>query len=156
MFEKKIIIYSPLPPEEAAERLGAATIHANSTMNSYELEKAWFRGSVQSKSFQITPNYEAGSMFLPVLRGSITAKNQGSELRAKVYPIRWARWFLGVWIGFMWFFLPFFVIATVSESIPFGVFLIPLALLGGGYGIRRVFSDPGEETEERLRKLLEK
>ena len=156
MFTKKIIIHTPLSPEAAAERLSAATINPKSAMDSYALEKAWFRGSVHSTRFQITPNYEGGRIFLPVLRGTITAANPGSELRATAYPVWWARLFFGVYIGFMWFGLLSFVIATVSGSVPFGVFLIPLALLGGGYWFRMLFSDPGEETEARLRKLLEK
>ena len=94
-----------------------------------------FEGSIEGKSFNISPIIDYKNSFLPRISGHIEAAGNGTHIDVKMQLHPFVLVFMFVWVGIVGMAFLGFLIMSLTQGTFDPLILIPLGMLLLGYGI---------------------
>ena len=159
MLQYEFKIISPLPLDEARERLRSITKPPRSFMEKLEQwgvqdEKPSFIGEVKDSEFTLRRDISYRNSFLPVIRGSIGGSSRGSVIRATLTLPPVTLVFMLFWFGGLSVAAIPLIIFTLAAGNPAG--LIPIGMLAfGAVLVYFGFFPEARKAERIFRELLQ-
>jgi len=145
--EDRVVLYTPLPKNEVAERLAY-----NTSSNGGKK----FRGTIAGDSFTIARVITYRNSFLPQIKGTLTEAAAGTTITITLRLMKAVQTFMVIWLSAAALALPGILAAGLFNGFSALPALIPLAMLGFGVAMVHIgFSSESEQAVDELRGILE-